>query len=464
MSLVRAHRVPDAADTEFWKGALPGQRVLVWFEDDDVFHERVLLWPIGTTGTKRWMIGTPDYSEPDGSGIYEENMGDATWIAKVLPLALNGKRPFLDEDIYSFGNVFDDDELLNLIRTGKGLAVSLMTTEGLSFDPPASFVAWNSGRLVPLPSDLRRGKGAGSSKVMPKMQDASKNAERRKVPPGRWAAVSSLPGVRVGDIHEFAEGDEFTFLDNLVLLRCTQGPAEGHVVVLERLDERTSEQFREARRKQAVEEFALPSSAPVVPAGDASKAPAEEPDDARTLSVTKNKRGRRHKHFVDAVDELVEDMYNDWPLKDNVRTLLHILERMASDGLAPVAWCEAYLARKKYADSDRSQHELKNLAKILETSLLYDQLNVTSLAAFEHLSRRFQLILAAHANDSLNPVYAGAEFYGGDDGDELLAPELRRKVLEGMKTQAKVLEVQQKQKELKVPLPRGPKGGPKGGV
>ena len=105
---------------------------------------------------------------------------------------------------------------------------------------------------------------------------------------------------------------------------------------------------------------------------------------------------------------------------------------------------------------------MKNLAKILETSLLYDQLNVTSLAAFEHLSRRFQLILAAHANDSLNPVYAGAEFYGGDDGDELLAPELRRKVLEGMKTQAKVLEVQQKQKELKVPLPRGPKGGPKG--
>ena len=89
---------------------------------------------------------------------------------------------------------------------------------------------------------------------------------------------------------------------------------------------------------------------------------------------------------------------------------------------------------------------------------------MTSLAAFEHLSRRFQLILAAHANDSLNPVYAGAEFYGGDDGDELLAPELRRKVLEGMKTQAKVLEVQQKQKELKVPLPRGPKGGPKGGV
>ncbi len=195
-------------------------------------------------------------------------------------------------------------------------------------------------------------------------------AAREKGPVPADAQLGEDPGVLV--VHyerdgrrfrRLAEGEEFTFLDGLVLLRWTEGPVEGHVVVFERLDERMPEQFRGAHRGQAVEEVVLPSSAS---------------------------------------------------------------------------------------------------AKIPETSLLYDLLNVTSLASFEHLSRKFQLISAGHANNSLNPVYAGAEFYGGDDGEELLAPELRRKVLERMKTQAKVLEVQQKQKELKVPLPRGPKRGQKG--
>ena len=78
------------------------------------------------------------------------------------------------------------------------------------------------------------------------------------------------------------------------------------------------------------------------------------------------------------------------------------------------------------------------------------------------MARRMQLIIGAHAVDPANPTYVGSEFYSGtEDGEELIAPELRRKVNEGMKSQAKILEMQQKQRELKRPLPPKGKGGDK---
>ena len=449
---MRPHVVPAAADQEFWKRVMPGQRILIWYRDDDVYHERVALWPTGVSGTTRWAFATPDHAERDGSGIYVEDAGSIEDVSKVAPLSLSGKRPYLDEDIYAFADVFSNSQLLDLIRKGRKEALEIVAAEGGSLEAPTKFVEWNTGRCVDLPADLLfRGKGRSQ-----KQPDPGRD-RTRSLPSGRWAAISPLPGIRVGDVQVLKAEDDFTILDNFVLLKLTDGLAAGQVAVLERLDDRTSTSFRAGQRKQALEEFEFQEK-PAVEAASASQ------DDARTMSVTTNRRGRRHKHFQDAVDELVEDHYDDWPLRDRVRTLLHLLERMSADGLAPIAWIDSYLARKRYPESDRSSHELRAIAQVLETALLYDQVNVTSLACFEYMARRLQLIVAAHAVDVNNPAYAGAEFYGGnEDGDELVSPELRKKVLEGMKSQAKVLEVQQKQKELKTPLPRNPKGGPKGG-
>ncbi len=63
---------------------------------------------------------------------------------------------------------------------------------------------------------------------------------------------------------------------------------------------------------------------------------------------------------------------------------------------------------------------------------------------------------------SLPPRSSGAELYGSDEGDELLASELRREFFGSMKSRAKVLGVSQEQKELKVQSPRDPKRGPEG--
>ena len=94
--------------------------------------------------------------------------------------------------------------------------------------------------------------------------------------------------------------------------------------------------------------------------------------------------------------------------------------------------------------------------------MIYDQSNIVGLACFESAARRFQLIIAAHSTDALNPVYAGTEFYGGaQDGDELIAPNLKRKVLEGTKGKSKVLKAETRAREFKNTLsrPEKPKKG-----
>ena len=222
---------------------MPGQRILIWYKDDDVYHERVALWPTGVCGATRWAFATPDHAERDGSGLYVEDAGSVDDVSKVVPLSLSGKRPYLDEDIYAFADVFSNSQLLDLIRKGKKEALEIVAGEGGSLEAPTKFVEWNTGKCVDLPADLLfRGKGRGHKHPDPV------RAKARIVPSGRWAAVNPLPGIRVGDVQVLSAEDDFTTLDNFVLLKLTDGLAAGQVVVLERLDERTATSFRAGRR------------------------------------------------------------------------------------------------------------------------------------------------------------------------------------------------------------------------
>ena len=63
--------IADVSVAEDWKAAIPGDRLLAWYADDSVWHERVLLYPCGGAGSQHWVIATPDYQDPDGGGIYQ---------------------------------------------------------------------------------------------------------------------------------------------------------------------------------------------------------------------------------------------------------------------------------------------------------------------------------------------------------------------------------------------------------
>ena len=189
--------------------------------------------------------------------------------------------------------------------------------------------------------------------------------------------ASPVPGHCIGDLVPFKQ--PIWKSGSMALVRL---PSDGLFVLVEDPAGRTAERYLEEKKPEALKCYRAGES--------------EDPEDMRTLGVEKNSRGKRHKPFSKAVAELVEDSFEDWPLRDGIRTFLWLVEKMEADGLAPIAWVEAYLARKRFSDSDRAAHELRSMGRTIEGSLTYDQLNGASLVCLEHVARRFQLIIGAH--------------------------------------------------------------------
>ena len=99
------------------------------------------------------------------------------------------------------------------------------------------------------------------------------------------------------------------------------------------------------------------------------------------------------------------------------------------------------------------------MAKTIESSLVYDQLNGASLCCLEHVARRFQLIIGAHAENAQQPNYTGADYYL-EEGEEAVAPDLKDKVTRKLKDEAKTGAHLASLRELKSKKPRDLKPKP----
>ena len=89
----------------------PGCQVAVWYDDDGVWHHRLLLWPIDE-GRCIWVVLTPD-----GDSYVEDISGnDATGCSRVAVLGLAGERPSLPEGLYAFADVPSGDALVPHIQ------------------------------------------------------------------------------------------------------------------------------------------------------------------------------------------------------------------------------------------------------------------------------------------------------------------------------------------------------------
>ncbi|CAE7944772.1 unnamed protein product [Symbiodinium sp. KB8] len=89
---------------------MPGDRAAVWFLDDDMWHERLLLWP---HDQESWWIYTPDhdvYSEQIGG---DPQQGVWTFRVKGLDLQYWSRLRF---PVYQIRDSIDDDTLKGLIK------------------------------------------------------------------------------------------------------------------------------------------------------------------------------------------------------------------------------------------------------------------------------------------------------------------------------------------------------------
>ncbi|CAK0864760.1 unnamed protein product [Prorocentrum cordatum] len=69
-------------DSEFWKILMPGSQLLVWYGDDNVWHERLAVWPVQGA---QWVLQTPD------KDVYAEYLdgSDPDGLERAIPLLVS---------------------------------------------------------------------------------------------------------------------------------------------------------------------------------------------------------------------------------------------------------------------------------------------------------------------------------------------------------------------------------------
>ena len=85
--------MPSAAEEASWRHLHPASRVLLWYEGDTLWHERMLL-AATCEDQSEWVIVTPD------SDIhYESFRAD---VSRVIVLPDGGVRPPLNDPVHGF--------------------------------------------------------------------------------------------------------------------------------------------------------------------------------------------------------------------------------------------------------------------------------------------------------------------------------------------------------------------------
>ncbi|CAK0794807.1 unnamed protein product [Prorocentrum cordatum] len=99
-------------------GAPPSTRhVLVWYDADDVYHERSAVWP---QTREKWAVLTPDL---DMHAKVLDGSDGSDGVTRILDLRPGGRLPILDAPPYRFTSLVSFDDLEGCIREGCRLAL-----------------------------------------------------------------------------------------------------------------------------------------------------------------------------------------------------------------------------------------------------------------------------------------------------------------------------------------------------
>ena len=142
--------MPSVAEEASWRHLHPGSRVLLWYEGDTVWHERMLL-AATCEDQSEWMMVTPD------SDIYYESF--RTDVSRLIVLPDGGVRPPLSDPVYGFADAIGTDAARGLIADGLNEAIRRGVELGATPPEHSLLVTWD-GQRVPLRTPLGPGADA----------------------------------------------------------------------------------------------------------------------------------------------------------------------------------------------------------------------------------------------------------------------------------------------------------------
>ena len=449
----------DAAVVGCLKTLLPGRRILLWYTNDNVWHEII----VGMVATESLAaIYTPD------SDLYLEDL-TCSGVDGPSRLRSLGPRMTLPRNLraraYGFRAAVTDDDIRKIILDSAKLIESeghtlvlpddVVDSKGTDVNIDTFFGGSCPLRVVPIGA-------TGSSPQTPKNALVVRPALGDSV----WLAAEPLGGLLLGQEVSLNEETDVQCGDRFALaLR------QGEYVKVEMVRISDAADYAEKRRQLFSGTAASSGSS------DDKAKKVEEDSEVRTLWVDFDEHGDRFKRWRDVVKESYTPSFDEKPL-EGPATGLHLIKHAERHGGDPRLWLQLWARAKHIEVTDRVHHELKVLTDCLYFAGTHDQLNIPALVSMEIVCRRVQAIVDAYSHAS-KPSWENAKIFTGQGTPEdIVSPSFRTYAAKKNKDELELLQARQKVRELRVgggsddidivdglpsKPPKGPKAKPKGG-
>ena len=182
--------------------------------------------------------------------------------------------------------------------------------------------------------------------------------------------------------------------------------------------------------------------------------------DARILPVLHLVGGVRGRVFGETIRLLTETPAADWSIT-GPRTARWLVQAIAAQGYTPLQWHYWWRNVQALSAADAFVDDHLFISELLETGIVYDQLNIGEVAIFETVARRYQLYEEFYSN-ALRVADGGPgadqhlderQLFLGQDrgrGRALVCPALEAWVAGRMQSEAAILKERRKGREERV--------------
>ena len=413
---------------------LPGDRLAVWYSDDTMYHERILVWRTKTEpGT--WFVLTPDYD------LYQESFDDPSegphhFKIKGVHFKFYSRLP---SPIYRFSEEVTEEEMKGYIETA-------LDDLGVASLGPADWYPSNAkigGKLVSVSKLLGRravprriGKGAGrveqpapeanlASPISPLVADQlipiTKAPEEHL-----WLHLPAQKAGAVAREVQVEDGKGVMTRNGYALYNDKEGMIPLTLVKVEEAPAILGAYRDDVNPVALMQELGVEK--PHYPVGESlekldGEVEVENPD-ARVLEVDYDTQGERYKEWRQVALECKEYTFQDWPLEGPLSTG-HLVKHFSKFGGDPKRWLADWMRSKQIQENDRISFEMKVLIESIYLAGTYDQLNLGCLASVEILARRIQAVVDAYSAGPIPDWGAAKVMTLYRSPEDAISPQLR---------------------------------------
>ena len=430
----------------------PGDRILDWYSDDSMWHERILVWK-GHSEHGCYIL-TPDLDMYEQDYSLTGGDGPSKFKIKGRQVQYYSR---MNAPVYRFATDPTEGEMKSYIEAALDelgydeVPISGWRPKEVKISRHVAATSLLLGRRF-VPRRVTRGLGvtdppAGTANLAVASSEMGVKDMLRpccEAPDGKvWLSAENFAGKVVGEEVHVDISRDYMIGETTGLVRVDGG----RWLKVELVDVAAAPSFKAARSGVAV----APALQGPKPAPKEETGAEEDAGDARTLFVDFDSQRIRYKSWKAVTQEAREYSYSDWP-HEGPASALHLIKAMERQGGDPKLWLEGWCRMRGIAEQDRVKHEMRCLVEILWYAGTFDQLNVPVLASMETAARRIQAVVDAYSVPGSSPDWGNARAFTNYKGpDDVIMPQLRTYAARRGKEEVDLHNARSRMKDLRKP-------------